>query len=132
MTYFSLTCKSFETFLLRVGFAPAALVQRQFRVDQFAMILEQPIDAVVGAAAFFVGGERHDDVAVGLETLSLVANQVRDPDGRLRLVVAGAASVEEAVLFGELKRIHAPVFALGFDNVGVGEEQERLPAAPVP
>jgi hypothetical protein len=29
------------------------------------MILEEPVDAAVGAAAFFVGGEGDDDVAIG-------------------------------------------------------------------
>jgi hypothetical protein len=51
-------------------------------------------------------------------------NEIGDPDGGLGFVVAGAAAVEEAVFFVELEGIHGPVFALGFDDVGVGEEEE--------
>ncbi len=53
-------------------------------------------------------------------------NEIGDPDGGLGFVVAGAAAVEVAVLFGEDEGIERPVFALGFDDVGVGEEEERL------
>jgi hypothetical protein len=44
----------------------------------------------------------------------------------LGFVVAGAASVEVAILFDELEWVHCPVFALGFDNVGVREKEEGL------
>src|SRR5580698_3674760 len=57
------------------------------------MIFDEPVDAAVGAAAFFVGG---------------------------------ATAVEVSVLFGEDEGIERPVFALGFDDVGVGEEEERF------
>jgi hypothetical protein len=43
----------------------------------------------------------------------------------LRLVVTRAAAVEEAVLLDELKRLHRPVFPLGFDDIGVGKKQDR-------
>src|ERR1700689_361521 len=94
------------------------------------MIFDEPVDAAVGAAAFFVGGEGDDDVAVGLEAFLLVLDQVGDPDGGLRFVVTGAAAVEVAVFFGEDEGIERPVFAFGFNNVGVSEEQERFFLAP--
>src|SRR6266481_7128483 len=93
------------------------------------MVLDQPINAVVRATAFFVRCERHDDIAVGLEALSPVTNQARDPNRSLRLVVAGAAPIKETIALNQLKRVHAPIFALGFHNIGVGEKQERLAAA---
>ena len=124
MTYFSLTCTSFEMPLAADGLAPSAFVQAELGVDQLALVLQQPLDAVVRPAAFLVRRERDDDVAIGLEAFALVANQVRDPDRRLRLVVAGAAAVEVAVLLGERERIHAPVFALRFHDVGVREQQD--------
>ena len=107
----------------------AAFIEAEFGIDQFAMILEQPVDAVVRPAAFFVGGERHDDVAIGFVALALVANQIGNPDGRLRFVVCGAAAVVVAVLFGERERIQAPVFALGFDDIGVRQQQNRFELA---
>ncbi len=44
-------------------------------------------------------------------------------------VVAGAAAVKVTVFFEELKRIDGPVFTLGFDDVNVGEQEERLALA---
>src|SRR2546421_11281422 len=93
------------------------------------MIGNEPVHSVEGPAAFFVSGEGDDDVAVGLERFLLVLNQVGDPDGGLGLVVAGAAAVEIAVAFIELKGIHAPVFVLGFDDVGMGEQKDGLELA---
>src|SRR4051794_38114423 len=82
--------------------APAALVQAKLGVDQVTPILQQPLHAVVWAAALFVGSQRHDDVAIRLETLAPIADQVCDPDRSLRLVVSGTATVELAVLLDEL------------------------------
>src|SRR5450631_306540 len=93
------------------------------------MVFQQPVDPAVGAAAFFVGGEGYDDVAIGFEAFLFVADHVGDPDGGLGLVVAGATAVEVAVLLDELERVHVPVFAFGFDDVGVGQEQDGLAGA---
>src|ERR1700675_1406539 len=43
---------------------------------------------------------------------------------RLALYRRGAAAGEEAVLFDELEGVHGPVLAFGFDDVGVGEEED--------
>jgi len=72
MTYFSLTCRSFEIFLPASDSPQPPSFQSQLCIDQFAMVLDQPINAVVRATAFFVRCERHDDIAVGLEALSPV------------------------------------------------------------
>ena len=90
------------------------------------MIPEQPGDAIVRATALFICGERDDDVAIGLETLLLVLDQVGDPDSRLGLVVSGAAAIEETIALIQLEGIHAPVFSLGFDNINVGQQENRL------
>ena len=39
-------------------------IQREFGIDQVAMVLEQPVDAI-RLAAFFIGGERQNQVAIG-------------------------------------------------------------------
>src|ERR1700720_1988607 len=93
------------------------------------MILEQPLDAAVGAAAFFVGGEGDDDVAIGLKPFLLVANQISNPQRGLRLVVTGAPAVKITIFFDELKRLHGPVFAFGFDDIGMGEKQDGFAGA---
>ncbi len=55
-------------------FAPAAFVETKLRVDQIAMIFDEPVDTVERAAAFFVSGERDDEVAVGDEAFLFVLN----------------------------------------------------------
>ena len=65
------------------------------------MFLEQPVDAVVGSAAFLVGRKRQDQIAVRLKTLALESQQSGDPDGSLRFVVRGTAPVKVARLFRE-------------------------------
>src|SRR5438445_12277670 len=93
------------------------------------MILQQPFHPIVGAAPFLISRESHDDVSIRLESLLLILNEIGDPNGGLRLIVTGAAAVVEAVLFDELKRIHAPVFALGFYDISVREKKNRLTGA---
>ena len=41
-------------------------------------------------------------------------------------IVRGPATIEVAILFGENERIHAPVFAARFDDIGMGQKQNRL------
>ena len=72
-------------FLAAGFFTPAAFINGEVGVDQFAMVLEQPVDSVVRSAAFFIGGEGDDDVAVRLKAFALVADQVGDPDGACAL-----------------------------------------------
>ena len=108
--------------------AAAALVDRELGVDQILVVLHEPLGAVE-IAAFFVGREREDQVAIRLEAFVLQPNQVGHELRRHRLVVAGAAAVEEAVLLDERERIHRPVLALRFDDVEVREEKERLARA---
>src|SRR5260370_36235863 len=84
------------------GFAPAAFVESEFGINKVAVILQEPVHAVVRPAALFIRGESHDDVAVGLEALILVLDQGGDPDGRLSLVVASAAAGRTAIELHEL------------------------------
>jgi hypothetical protein len=46
--------------------AAAAFVDGELGVNEVAMILHQPVDTVEGAA-FFVGREREDQIAIGRE-----------------------------------------------------------------
>src|SRR5215471_18154789 len=93
------------------------------------MVLDQPVDAVVRTAALFVGGESNDDIAIRLVAFALVADQVGCPRGHLRLIVGSASAVEKSVFFGEDEWIQAPVFPLGFDDVGVSQQQNWLELA---
>ena len=114
--------------LLAGALAPAAaFVQAELRLDQRAMIVDQPRDAVV-VAAFFIRGERDDDVALGLQAFLSIADQVGDEDRGHRLVVGGAAAVVVAVALDELERIEIgrPVFLVRLDDVEMREQQQRL------
>ena len=82
----------------------ATLVDDERRVDEVVMILEQPVDAV-GAAAFLVGGERDDDVAVGDDALAHHPDRVGDEDRRHCFIVGGAAAVVVPVTLREHERI---------------------------
>src|ERR1043166_769700 len=88
------------------------------------MILDEPVNAVEGAAAFFIGSKSDDDVAVRNEIFFFVLNKIGNPDGGLGFVVAGTAAVEVAVLLGQLKWINGPIFALRFDDIDVGEKED--------
>ena len=55
----------------------AAFVDGQFGVDELAMVFEQPFDAVE-VAAFFVGGQRENQIAIRREAFLLQPNQVGD------------------------------------------------------
>src|SRR5918994_6900583 len=80
----------------------AAFVQAELGLDERAMLVDQPRDAVV-VAAFFVCRERDDDVAPGLQAFLSIADQVGDEDRGHRLVVGGAAAVVIAVALDELE-----------------------------
>ena len=109
-----------------VRFDSAAIViQNKFRIDQLAMVLQQPVSAI-RLAAFFVGGEREDNVAVGDEAFLLHPDQRRDHDRVAVFHVLGAAAVVVAVLLHELKRVGGPVFAAGFDYVEMSDQKKRL------
>src|SRR5262245_20485173 len=81
-----------------------ALVQDERRVDQLAVIAEEPAGAVA-AATFFIGGEGDDDVAVRNVAVLLHLHHDGGEDGDLRLVVDDAAAVEVAFLLEKLERV---------------------------
>src|SRR6266496_1447969 len=92
-------------FLVARGLAPSSLVQRQFGINQVAVILQQPSNSVVGAPTLFVRRERDNYVSIRLESFPLVPDQVCDPDCCLRFVIAGPTSVKEPILLDKLKGI---------------------------
>ena len=106
----------------------AVAVDHVGRVDQRAPVGQQPLDAVV-VAAFLVGGEGQDDVAVERHLLALEADHGLREDRRHVLDVARAPPVEVAVLLGQRERVERPVLAPRLDHVQVGQQQDRLPGA---
>ena len=85
----------------------------------------QPVHSV-RSAAFFVGGQREDDVAVRNVAFLLEADQRGDHDGVAVFHVLRAAAVVVAVFLDELKRIGGPVLAACFDHIEMSDEQHRL------
>ena len=107
----------------------AVQIDAVFRVNPVAMLLEQPIDAVE-VAAFFIGGEREDQIAVRATDPSFFRRmKFVDQDGVAVLHVLGAAAVEVAVLFDEFEWIGGPVLAESFDDIQVAEEQDGFALA---
>ena len=110
---------------LLAAYRVAVGIDHELRIDQVAVVLDEPVRAVA-AAALLVGGEREDDVAVGLVALLLHAQQRCHHDGIVALHVRGATAVEVAVLLGELEGIEVPVLAVRLDDIDVPDQQHRL------
>src|SRR5262249_10796918 len=93
-------------------------------VNELAMVLEQPLDAV-RFAAFFVGGKGKDQVARRDPAFALEANKAREQQRVTVFYVAGAAPVEVASGFGELEGIEVrrPILLERLHHVEVTEEE---------
>ena len=73
-----------------------AFVEREGCVDQLAPVLHDVVDAVDAVGGFLPAGERHDEIALGLEVLVLLeAEHQVEPDGGLAFHVGRAAAVEK-------------------------------------
>ena len=94
-------------------------------IHQVAMLAHQPVSAVE-LAAFFVGCEREDQVALRLISLAMQTQKRRHQRGVGVLHVLRAAAVEITVLLNELKRIGGPIGAQGLHYVYVAEEENGL------
>ena len=90
------------------------------------MIFQQVLRAIGVAARLFIRGDRDNDIARRDEVLALQANQRFDQRGVAILHVDGAATVEPAILFGELKRIHGPVGGHRLDDVEMAQNKSGL------
>ena len=100
----------------------AALVEREFGIDQITMTGEKPIDAqFVGIKDFFVSFQGDDDVSIGLKPLVLVPDKVGDKGCSHELVVGCSPAIEITVLLHKLERISRPVLPFGWNNVEMSE-----------
>ena len=106
----------------------AALVQRELRLDQGAIVLQEPAHPVPrrARAELLVRGQGQDQVAIRHVAFLLVADQVGHEDRGHGLVVHRAARVEVAVFLDQLEGIALPVLALRLDHVEVGQQEQRL------
>ena len=104
---------------------PAALVQDVGGIEQLRSVGQDPRHPVVGSA-LLVGGERHDDVALGDEILGLHPQQDRQVHGTLVLVVGDATTEKHSVALDEFERRQGPVLGVGLDHVVVREQEDRL------
>ena len=126
MTYFSLTCTSFEIFLpCWISPKPpsfransASIKSRWFLSSQLTPLKEPPPSSSAVRATMMSASRP--------KAFPLVANQIGDPDGGLCFVVSSTPTVEIAIALDELERISAPVLALCLDYVGVGQKQDRF------
>ena len=105
--------------------AAAIGIEDVFGLDEIAMILNQPVDAV-GLAALLVRGKREDDVAVGAKAFTMQTEKRLHQDGIGLLHVLRAAAIVVAVLGQELKGVGRPVVTTCFDDIQVADEQNGL------
>ena len=115
-----------EDVLAGLGIEPAAsaFIEREGGVDEVAMVLHHVSGADKLAVGFLAAVEHHLDGAGGAVAFLLVADhRVREDRGH-RLVVAGAARVEIAAVFGEDEGVAHPVFALGLHHVDVRHQHD--------
>ena len=111
----------------------AALIQGEFGIDQVAVVFQQPLDSQrILVEDFFIGLQRHDDVAVGLVALLSVADEIGDEGRRHVFVIAAATGIKIAVLLDQLERIGRPVLAAGGNHVDMSDQQDRFARAGAP
>src|SRR5579864_3440376 len=92
------------------------------------MVLDEPCDAV-RLAAFFVGGEGEDDVAIRLVAFLLHPNHGGHQNRVAVLYVLRTTAVEVAVLLEEFKRVDGPIFAPRFDYIEMADDKNRFARA---
>lgn len=85
-----------DDFPVTVGIA-AAFIDREFGSDQFRLVLREPLRAIEREGGFFAASQRHFDRAVRHIVAFLELHQHVGPDGRHRLVICGAASIEISI-----------------------------------
>ena len=103
--------------------AAAVVIENYFGIDEFAMVLYQPVNTIL-LAALFVGSQSENDVAVGDVTFLLKADQRGEHNGIAALHILRAAAVIEAVLLDEAEGISSPVLAMSFHYIEVADEQQ--------
>jgi hypothetical protein len=111
---------------LAVGVAAAAFVERERRIDQFALVVGEVLRAVERGVGLLAAGQGHLDGPRRLVAFLLEADQSVGPGRRHHLVVGDAAGVVVAVLLDQLERVALPVVALGLHHVDVRQQQHRL------
>ncbi len=94
-------------------------------VDPVAVLLDQPVDAIV-ASAFFVRGEGQNQIAIRYQVFLFQANEIGHQDGVSGFHVIGTAPVEITLFFDELEGIGGPVFSAGFDDIEMADEENWL------
>ncbi len=117
-----------QMFLSVGGELPArALVDRERRVDELALVLQKIVHAVHAVGSLLAAGERQDEVTFRLEAALLFQTHHEiEKNGGHRLVVGGAAAIKEAAFLDELERIALPIGALRIHDVDVREQQHAF------
>ena len=104
----------------------APFIQGELRIDQIAVILQEPPDPHhVAVEDLFVGFKNDNDVAVGLEAFLPEPDQIGDKSRRHEFIVTGAAAVEVPILLRELKGVVRPVLTAGRNDVDMSQQQDR-------
>jgi hypothetical protein len=109
---------------LKGAAAPVEVVDG-LRVDQVAVVLQEPRRPVGIAPRLLVGGEGDDDVPRRLEALPPQPHQGLGQGRVAVLHVDRAPAIEEAILLRQREGIDRPVLGAGLHHVEVADEQDR-------
>jgi hypothetical protein len=93
---------------------------------------DQPLDTVERFRGLLAARQCEGDVAARREPFHPISNQAVRKDRRHGLIIGGAAGIKPAILLDQLERIAYPVLALRFDDINVGQEENRLRLAVLP
>ena len=104
-------------------------VERIGDVQKVSPMGQQPLDAVVTAAAFLTCRQCEDVVTGGDYAFLLHSQEGRDPRRHAVLHVERTAPVEVAVAFRELEWVELPVRTARLHHVQVTDEQDWLPGS---
>ena len=89
------------------------------------MLLHHVVDAE-GAGALLAGFGEEDEVAVQLDIHALEEDEDHEARDHVRLVIARAAGVDDAVLVDGAEGVDGPLVALHAHHVGVAHDQQGL------
>src|ERR1700739_2897702 len=92
------------------GYSSRVGVEYELGVDQIAMVLQQPIDAV-RFSTLFISGQRENKIAIRAVLLLMKSYEGGDQDGIVHLHVLRTTAIEIAVFFDKLEGIGGPILA---------------------
>ena len=103
--------------------APSIGVETVLSVDQVAVILQEPRDAV-RVASFFVGRQGDNQVSIRREAFPFEPDEIGDQQCVARFDIVRAASIKISVPLDELEGIKRPILRPRFNHIEMGQQKD--------